>query len=404
MTNQTNSSTGTSPPVSRRTSLKVESFAWILDQHAQRTAGADDALTRLLDKLVPVAKEQVVVEKSGRPAERAVSHDGITYESFDPPEPWNPPYSVFRVKFEPRVYGTYMSHDGEELLVGVEGLVRYSFLEWRINQFQISDCQAVDLPEPVGPEQWVRIRPSIPHNTTAVDTAAVAWMVIRSTGGVVSGLAMPKEVNTVIDESVVGRHPRLNLDPKTFHDKPVRYALIASGLAERIRSARTRSELTHADIKQRTGVDEGIASKIETAAATVPFDAVLKVAAALRVDVRAALRRGESVVSGELFQDHSEFKVQELKSPDLGGSLPVVVRSVRLNDGQELGGNELFPSEFQYASCVALDGRAVLHTSSENGTARTDLLSKGQVAHFRAGVKVERVEPLTPTKLLVVCG
>src|SRR5207248_1923734 len=57
-----------------------------------------------------------------------VGDDSIAYEDYSAPAVWGLPYSVLRVKVEPRPHEQFMYHSGEEILFPVTGAIKYLFI------------------------------------------------------------------------------------------------------------------------------------------------------------------------------------------------------------------------------------------------------------------------------------
>jgi transcriptional regulator with XRE-family HTH domain len=209
-------------------------------------------------------------------------------------------------------------------------------------------------------------------------------------------LAAPKVPDWVdhADHRPAGRlPPRTSLTVDDLKD-PARYALVATGLADLVRAARLRNELTYADIERRTGVGEAMACKVEQAAAKVPLATAMKVALALGVDVHQALAPGPAAEPRPLFGPPPEAAPRP-------GSLSW--QSVTLAADGASEPEVLLPGHgHRHASIIALEGEVMLEFRAAAPHSPFHLLTAGQVAHLQSDAGLASVRPLSAAKLLVL--
>ena len=202
------------------------------------------------------------------------ANEGISYESFNPPVLWGSPYSVQRVRFDPRPKTRYISHRGEELLLPVQGKIKYHFY-WSPG----GAPPARSILGPIGPQTLVRIHSQVPHHTWAHGKrSALAWMIFRDARNSTAA------VSTDADESSPDENDEEHgqAGPRGFSsadlDDPARYALIAWGLAQEIRQKRERAKYKLGRLAKKCKVDQAQLSRLEAGDANVSLATLLKVA------------------------------------------------------------------------------------------------------------------------------
>ena len=121
-----------SVPRTARTRLSIEprtpkpwTLGWLTNVYFEHGA---DAAESALRAIVPAPGLHAVV-KAGRLTWRTdvEEQDGIGYENFNPPAFWETPYSILKVRFQPRAKDDFMFHRGEEFLAPLDGEVIYHF-------------------------------------------------------------------------------------------------------------------------------------------------------------------------------------------------------------------------------------------------------------------------------------
>ncbi len=254
---------------------KPRTLAWLAELAFEKGA---DAAAHAFASLAPpedVRPWAVVRAGQGRPAlrtdiERA---DGISYESFNP-APWDQPYSILRVRFEPLPKKDFIYHGGEELLVPLAGAVQYHFF-WSPGG---RDPRPETLDTPLRPGSLIRIRPQLPHHTWAAGRErAEAWMIIRHFSDTAAAISLDAPFESP------DLHPPPRRVTKQDLADPGRFALIAWGIAERIRLHRERANLRLAQLAHACEIDPSHLSRIENADTNVSLDTLVRIARCLRI-------------------------------------------------------------------------------------------------------------------------
>lgn len=259
-------------PAGNAPSQRRNSLAWIAHLYFSEGLGpARNAFNAALEQPSPY---YVIKSGHGKRAFRTdvslAEEKQIHYEDYSTPPLWQSPYTVLRVRFGPGEKRDYMYHRGEEVLVPISGKVMYHFFFSAGGKPPRREL----LPKPVESGFMIRVNPQIPHHTWAVDNDAEAWMVIRDSS---------MESRTIaLSESFDRSHQNV---PRHITEaelkRPERYALIAWGIAEKIRLHRERAKLSLEDVARACDVDRSILSRVEAGKANLPLHVLTKIATAL---------------------------------------------------------------------------------------------------------------------------
>ncbi|HKP74260.1 MAG TPA: helix-turn-helix transcriptional regulator [Longimicrobiaceae bacterium] len=291
-------------------------------------------------------------------------HDSsIDYRDFSPHPFWGAPYSVLSVMVKAEEKDYFMYHGGEEILVPVEGPINYRFFWSR----GLSSPVASDVC--VAPGAAIRINPQIPHHAWALgDTRARAWMVMRHASDSATSLNSRKRA---------GRAPRV-ITADALRN-PTQYALVAWGLAEGIRIARSRAEVGINELAAACNIQPAQLSRLESVhrSANVSLEALWKVASYLRVPVPELIAQGRwNAERTDLPPEHGEA----LFPATMEYPHRLHTRFLRLE-----GGEQHSPGAMQgdTASWMVLKGRITLEIQTAAGTTTPEVVSEGSVIHFR---------------------
>ena len=211
------------------------SLAWLAELfYTEGFEAAKHAFDQIADGSEPYT---VIKAGQGQPSLRTdvAEKDEIAYESYDPPALWQAPYSLKRVRFKAKPKDHFMAHAGEEVLVPLSGSIVYHFF-WTEGKRPPSRTV---LEAPLVSGSIIRINPSVPHHTWSQGTAADAWMVFRH----VSDMPTAISVDSASHPRAMALPPPRIFSEEELADDPARYALIAWGLAEKIRMHRELANL-----------------------------------------------------------------------------------------------------------------------------------------------------------------
>ena len=351
-----------------------------------------DVAEKALRAIVPAPGLHAVV-KVGRATWRtdAEERDGISYETFNPPAFWETPYSILKVRFQPRVKDDFMFHDGEEFLVPTEGAVTYHFF-WSGG---LAPAGRLLLDAPVQVGSIIAIDPQTPHHTWAAgEGPAEAWMIMRD--------ASNRAVSISTDPDVTARANRYGVSRRASVDQlqdPSRYALIAWGLLERIRSHRERARLTIAELALRCDLDAGHLSRVEAGKANLSLEALVRIGRFLQINVaelvparvdrpwRIESLGGAGAALAPVFPDSTG-------RPHL---MHAHVLQIPAGEALAVGAG---PDPYEYSSWMTLAGKT-LFEFAEAGAATGELVERGNVIHFRSALPI-RVRALDASRLLRV--
>jgi transcriptional regulator with XRE-family HTH domain len=367
---------------------KPWTLGWLTNVYFQHGAQAAESALRAI---VPAPGLHAVV-KVGRLTWRTdvEEQDGISYENFNPPAFWETPYSILKVRFQPRAKDDFMFHRGEEFLAPLDGEVTYHFF-WSGGG---TPAVRVVLDAPVQVGSIVRIDPQTPHHTWAAgNRPAEAWMIMRDASNRAVSISVDPDANPRSNRSDISR--RASADQL---EDPSHYALVAWGLLERIRSHRERARLTIAELAVRCDLDAGHLSRVEAGKANLSLEALVRIARFLQINVADLVPRLPrpwrveplAGVGGQLtplFDDSAG-------RPHLMHTHALDLEAGDVHD-VNAGGDS-----FEYSSWITLAGRTLFEVIE--GTANTgELLERGNVIHFRSALPI-RIRALDSSRLLRV--
>jgi transcriptional regulator with XRE-family HTH domain len=326
--------------------------------------------------------------------------DQIEYESYNPPSIWGAPYAVHLVTFQPAPKKDFMHHVGEELLTPVAGQVTYHFY-WTPGS---SLPQHIELKPPLKVGKIARINPQIPHHTWAAgNEKSIAWMIFRDLSGSPAAISL----GPVLDNQTQPKS--LRVTEETLRDKPGIYALIAWGLAEKIRIARQRANITSAELAQLVGVDASYIYRVENADTNLSTDKLLSIASVLNISLQGFVDSGSWNYEIDSLKDKGKgiSPQQVLCKPS---SLPHFLHPHVLNIAKDntIRARSL-ESEYEdeYSTWIMLEGECLVKIEQEDQSS-DEILTKGGVLHFRQGLPLS-IRALSSVQLLQiacsrVCG
>lgn len=370
---------GTAPKTGTLGSLEASFFEF----------GVDATRAQVTD-ILEVAQAYVVMRgNDGQPSLRTPSlridvGEGIEYSSFNPLG-WEWPYSLLRVRFEPRSgRENYLHHPGEEILIPIQGNIMYKFF-WSGGG---SKPQRLRLSEPLPLGKAIRINPQIPHHTWAVGgQPAEAWMVFRDLSETVGAIS--------IESAKRMAHPAVQKERATRHrvitekllEKPGHYVLLAWGLSEHFRVRRERTHRTVAEVARACGIDPSHLSRIETGETNVSLETISRLARFLRLNLHELLEKALSEAAyysliGTLQKEAGVFQ------PVLCDDWPahhLHISTCHFPVGQEVNQNS--PNDHGIGTWIIESGRVSV-TITQPDSSHNEVLSSGSVVHFQQGTPI----------------
>jgi len=379
---------------------KLGSLAWLAEVYFAR---GQEAARDHLGLAVPEAMLRpysVVKAGGGQTCLRtdAEASDHISYESFNPPALWEAPYAIYRVRFERAPKQDFMFHSGEELLIPISGDIVYHFY-WSPGG---EPPRHEILNPPLRRNSLIRIDPQVPHHTWAAGKGdAEAWMVFRhgSNGAAAIGLEAGHR-SQMTSEQTSPRRIKL----EDLQGDPGKYALVAWGVAEKIRLYRQRASLTVAQLAAMCDVHPSYLSRVEEARTNVSLELLLRVARVLHMGLEEIVAPPGWCREIALFPKPNWKEGPRAPQPALHRppGLRHFVHPVywSLRSSQSATSNERTMS-----SWIVLEGRAIFELPEASvggpGSQRSELLETGSVIHLRA-VGPIRVQALENTELLQI--
>jgi transcriptional regulator with XRE-family HTH domain len=296
---------------------------------------------------------------------------------------------VFHVRFQPAPKHDFMFHSGEELLVPIAGEIAYHFY-WSPGG---EPPKHEVLQPPLRRNSIIRIDPLVPHHTWAVSkTGAEAWMIFRHGSNTVAAIGLD-----------TGPHPQMTAERRgarrmTLEDlkvDPGRYALVAWGVAEKIRLYRQRANLTVAQLAAACDVHPSYLSRVEEASTNVSLDLLLRIARVLHMGLEELLAmpgwcREVGVFPKPAWKEGPSNPRAVLHKP---AGAPHALHPLHwsLRSAQTATANEASMS-----SWIVLEGRTIFEMpkAALPGSQRSELLEAGSVIHLRSvgPVKVQALE------------
>ena len=357
--------------------------------------GAEAAEKQFLEFLPHGANRPYVVVRSdeGVRAHRTdvAKEDGINYLTFSPPPFWEVPYALLKAHFDFVPKKDFIYHGGEEILVPIRGDVYYHLYS---NSGAKHPRQHTLKPLRSG--SAILLNSQIPHHTWGGTGGAEAWMVIRHVSDTASAISLISPSNAEL-------HATPRRIKKADLDQPGVYALIAWGIAEKIRLHRDRAKCRIGKLAHACGLDPSHLSRIENGTTNVSLETLIKIARVLRIGLDELIAPRESrwlyevstfpkakgkIVHEPLFKftnaDIHFLQMTYWRFPAAGPSesLPRV--------GEPWGA---FP-----LSWIVLKGRVVFEIGdSENSV--PEVLDEGSVMHFRRSLPV-KIQALKDSQFL----
>lgn len=204
-------------------------------------------------------------------------NSGITYDDYSPPPLWQSPYVVQLATLAAQSRKDFVHHAGEEIAVPVEGKIRFHFF-WSSGGKKPT---AVRLPD-LSRGSVLRLNPEVPHHAWAVNQPAKTWLFFRHASDSEAAISTARIANT--RPSTKPHGPIISLTADDLR-KPGCYALIAWGLASKLKNYRERADLRIKQVADACGIDHAHLSRIENGETNISVDTLLRLARYLKVDI-----------------------------------------------------------------------------------------------------------------------
>jgi transcriptional regulator with XRE-family HTH domain len=333
----------------------------------------------------------------GKPAHRTDVHadDGITYESYSPPPFWEAPYALLKAHFDYVPKKDFMYHGGEEILVPIAGEVFYHFYSNHGTRRPREHAL-----KPLKPGSAIVLNPQIPHHTWGGREGADAWMISRHVSDSASAISFISTSN--VD---------LPLTPRTITKKalqqPGAYALVAWGIAEKIRLHRDRAKLRIGKLANACDLDPSHLSRIENASTNVSIETLVKIARILRIGLDELIAPKESQWFFEVAQlpkssnTNRVVKEKLFQRTDPGSQLLTTIHWEIPAGGpsEQISPNQSLDEE-NPLSWIVLKGRVIFEIGDHENSS-PEVLDEGSVLHFRRPLPV-KIQALKDSQLLQI--
>jgi transcriptional regulator with XRE-family HTH domain len=333
----------------------------------------------------------------GKPAHRTDVEvkDGITYQTFSPPPFWEVPYALLKAQFDFVPKKDFMYHGGEEILVPISGEIHYHFYS---NQGTRRPRQHTL--KALRPGSAIALNPQIPHHTWGGRGGAEAWMVIRHVSDSASAISLVSPSNAEL-------HPTPRRITKTELEQPGVYALVAWGIAEKIRLHRDRAKCRIGKLANACGLDPSHLSRIENASTNVSLETLIKIGRVLRIGLDELIAPKESrwfYEIGDLprASDSSTVLREDLLNRINKGShyLHTTYWEVPAGGPFEHISNSPRTAPLSTLSWIILKGRVIFEIGDDKNSI-PEILDEGSVMHFRRSLPV-KIQALKDSQFLQV--
>jgi DNA-binding XRE family transcriptional regulator len=313
------------------------------------------------------------------------TEDAIAYTNYSPPALWAAPFSLLRVSLQnvPKE-DTYVVHHGEELVVPITAPVTYAFFWSPGGKAPQRELVTVD------PGTIAAVNPRLPHHGWAAKKAGTeAWIAIYHDPD--SSIAL--DLETKIEVAREDAHSRRRFHSSDFSD-PAQFALVAWGIADKIRNQRQRANLTIAQMAKLAGVDASHLSRIENASANVSLQMLLHICKFLRINLDSLI--GSSRWNCRVHKLSDASTTSQKWFVDNGGCHQLRPSILQLNTAS--GGthkSQVLSRQEELVSWIVLEGRMILEpavvkvTDSDVSVHKAELLEPGSVVHFRKPVEAK---------------
>jgi DNA-binding XRE family transcriptional regulator len=378
---------------------KARSLGWLAELYFGEGAGAAKEAFASFAPETGIRAYQVLKAGQGLPSRRTDvrNEDGISYDGYSPPALWEAPYSLLRVRFAPAPQRDFIFHSGEEILIPIAGQIRYHFY-WSPGGAPPS-VDVLDPPLRTG--SIIRINPQLPHHTWAVGRGGgEAWMVFRHLSEAATAISLESEYYSANAENPAPRRMRL----KDLRD-PGRYALVAWGLAEKIRLHREQANLRIAQLAAGCGVDPSHLSRIENADTNVSIETLVRIARFLRIgleDLIAPQAWCREVVTFPRGGNAGVARPLLSRTPGAPHHLHPCFWAIQSGAVAAVPDAAGAGSEGM-SSWIVLSGRVIFEMAGPLGSTG-ELVENGCVIHVRGGTPV-RIQALQDSEMIqVICS
>jgi len=247
----------------------------------QYFSGGIEAARAAFERMVDKGNNWAVIKPEKGTSSRRTDlseNAGISYLNYSPPAFWQPPYAVLRATLDSTPQKNYVSHAGEEIVVPIKGKVHFHVF-WSPGGKRPDEKHFKE----IGFGSVLRLNPEVPHHAWGVGQQAEAWLLIRHASNTETAVSRDFDVNPSTRTKY--HKPTRILKAEDLRKMPGRYALMAWGLAAKIKSYRERADLTIKRVAEACGVDHANISRLENGDINISLEMLLRIATYLRVDI-----------------------------------------------------------------------------------------------------------------------
>jgi transcriptional regulator with XRE-family HTH domain len=317
-------------------------------------------------------------------------NSGISYVNYSPPAFWQPTYAVLHATLDPTPQADYVSHAGEEIVVPTEGKIRFHVF-WSPGKKKPEN----HLLKEISFGSVLRLNPEVPHHAWGDGRQAKAWFLIRHASNTETAVSRDLDM---APSNRTKYHSSTKILTADYLKKPGRYALMAWGLAAKIKGYRERADLTIKKVAIACGIDHAHLSRIESGDTNISIGILLRLATYLRVDI------GEFFTAQPWCNYIDELKLSQSSSRSVSCHLSAPISKHLLHATSEFipeHATDTLPikkdmQDEDMSSYIALSGRVIVEI---NGV--EEILGPGAVMHLRGRQKAN-IQALSDSMLLQI--
>jgi hypothetical protein len=315
---------------------------------------------------------------------RGSPHETISY---GPPAWFEAPFCILKV-FVREVNRDYMSHGGEEVLFNLPDSagIEYEF-------FWPEGCPApwssvAENRVTVAPCQLIRISPSLPHRNRPVQQGngehgageAIAWIILRPVSLSPATVILHRRAGVRTEDM---ERPHHRLSETTLRQMTgAQFLLIASGLLEKLRVHRLRSEISVEELSVQSKLNRSYVGRLERLDfENFSVQTLYELSRQIDLDVLECLRQLRWAHHVQALPTMAESALASYEKPTQLGNHLFHPGMLRLTEGKSYKVKFLEEQSGEIVSVIMIDGKMVPGLPGESNV---PVVEAGHVFHARS--------------------
>lgn len=350
-----------------------------------------DGFTPAEDKLVEYLRAAyhgltlgnwAVDDPDGKVRRRTSPHH---YISHGPPAWFEAPFCILQVIVR-EANQDYMTHGGEELLLNLPGsdAIEYEFF-WPEGVAPPWQATGAKNTETVTPHQLIRINPSLPHRNRPIRDsgrgvgAATAWIILRPLS-LSPATVILHDPHTGVTSGMLPETHHQYSEPRLRELTGAQLLLVASGLLEKLRVHRLRSEMTVEELSTSAGLNRSYVGRLERLDIdNFSIQTLYELSRQIDLDVLGCLRQLQWAHQVQPATGPSTDHVVAYEKPPLLGHHVLHPSTLRLGEGQSCK-IDMSGTSGEIISVIMTEGRMVPGLADEM---EVPVVHAGHVFHAR---------------------